>query len=77
MTIVLKRPLIRRINELPLRKSAGVVAQAAEERCRLPLEESFSKRHTSAFCGDDPRILTRFDGAPSLGVIITHGLVRR
>jgi len=28
---------IKRINKLPLRKAAGVVAQAAEERCRLPL----------------------------------------
>src|SRR5688572_4911896 len=46
ITIELNRPFIKRINELPLRKSAGVVAQAAEERCRLPLTRDFSKART-------------------------------
>ena len=39
---------IRRINKLPLRVSAGVVVQAAEERCRLPLMKGVSKRRTSS-----------------------------
>jgi hypothetical protein len=77
ITRVVSSAFTRRIkNKLPLRKSAGVVAQAAEERCRLPLAKEFSKRRTSTQVREHPR-LTRLDaGAASLVVIMQHADVR-